>query len=542
MATARPPRGSLTVADVLTLDVLEDAEVLAGHAGLGRTVSGVNIIEVPDVWQWLRGGELLLSAAYPWKDEPERLVQVLHKLSQARISAVGFKLGPYVGELPEVVLACANELGLPIIRLPVTLAYRSLFEPLYSRLLSDPPPAEPVHLADEALLRLGLDDQSIEKILGALALRLDRTVWLADLIDEALFTAPPGGVVLRQDLADTDLDTQELISDLRERQLHRRSVKVERPARIVMASGLVVSRRLQGIMLVEDPDPRIDEGDGESLGAAVEHTGELVSFLLLKRLSVLEGRRQASSLFFATLMSDALTNEEATERALTLGLRLTQPCVAIMAGYNGLGLDDDRLGELQHALDRVLSRTPRVVAVDAERGALHLLLQTSDDDVPGQLAAIAAALGQYAPGEATPVAAAGSLRLGLEGVRRSRAESELTFETARRLGRSGTLRFEGLGVERLLAQIPATPLSQGYVTSMLGPIQGDDELLRTLELYLKLGGNKSATAAAVPLHRSSLHYRLDKISRLLGMDLDDPDQCLELWLAIRLGRVLGHGL
>jgi DNA-binding PucR family transcriptional regulator len=134
----------------------------------------------------------------------------------------------------------------------------------------------------------------------------------------------------------------------------------------------------------------------------------------------------------------------------------------------------------------------------------------------------------------------GSALPGLEGVRRSRSEATIAYRTAERIGgTAGLVRFADLGVERLLAQIPATQETHEYVTRMLGPVASDPQLLRTLEVFLERGGNKVAAAAAIPLHRSSLMYRLDKISRLLDIDLHEPERFLELWLAIRLRRIIG---
>lgn len=45
-----------TVRDVLGLKVMAGSQILAGQDGLDRVVSGVNIIEVPDVHRWLKGG------------------------------------------------------------------------------------------------------------------------------------------------------------------------------------------------------------------------------------------------------------------------------------------------------------------------------------------------------------------------------------------------------------------------------------------------------------------------------------------------------
>jgi purine catabolism regulator len=527
--------GSLTVADVLELPALADARVVAGRAGLSRIVTGVNIIEVPDVWQWLQGGEFLLSAAYPWRDEPAQLVQLLTKLAEAGISAVGFKLGRYVDALPRLVLDTADELAVPVILLPAEVAYRDVFEPLYGRLLARPTvEIEPTRQVDQALLRFGLDDQSIEKVAGALARQVGKPVRVIDSLDEVVYLAPPEGVVLKRAFDRLDESTRALLNVLDQRHLLRRMTRVDAAGVPILAAALVVGRRRHGHILVLSSEP----GDEAALEPAVTHAAELVSFLLLKRLAILEGRRQAADLFFESLMSDSLSNEEATERALTFGLRLSRPCIVVMIGFlTGGDLDTDQWNVLRHHLGRALSPIPRVMTADTHNNALRALLQKPEQDTAALLRSVLAALEAHAGGDRQPVVATGSPGVGLEGVRRSRSEALIALEAGYRLGRHGVVQFSDLGVERLLSQIPLAP-SEGYVESLLGPIKADGDLLRTLELYLQHGGNKSATAAAVPLHRSSLLYRLEKIARRLGVDLDDPEQRHELWLALRLRRVL----
>ena len=52
------------VRDMMKLDILKDADLLGGGNGLERTVSGVTIIESPDIVKFISGGEVLLSGLY----------------------------------------------------------------------------------------------------------------------------------------------------------------------------------------------------------------------------------------------------------------------------------------------------------------------------------------------------------------------------------------------------------------------------------------------------------------------------------------------
>jgi purine catabolism regulator len=57
------------------------------------------------------------------------------------------------------------------------------------------------------------------------------------------------------------------------------------------------------------------------------------------------------------------------------------------------------------------------------------------------------------------------------------------------------------------------------------------DLVRTLRAYFAAGANASEAADRMFLHRNSMLYRLERIRKLTGLDLKDPDANL----ALRLG-------
>jgi PucR C-terminal helix-turn-helix domain len=67
--------------------------------------------------------------------------------------------------------------------------------------------------------------------------------------------------------------------------------------------------------------------------------------------------------------------------------------------------------------------------------------------------------------------------------------------------------------------------------------EGRGELVHTLDVYLGHGGDARKTATTLHLHRSSLYYRLEKISEAVGGDLHDGDARFELMLSIRLAHL-----
>jgi len=76
------------------------------------------------------------------------------------------------------------------------------------------------------------------------------------------------------------------------------------------------------------------------------------------------------------------------------------------------------------------------------------------------------------------------------------------------------------------------------VTALLA--EGREDLLQTLEAYLSSGGDARRAADTMHLHRSTLYYRLEKITQALGddvTDLTDGEARFDLMLSIRLARL-----
>jgi DNA-binding PucR family transcriptional regulator len=66
---------------------------------------------------------------------------------------------------------------------------------------------------------------------------------------------------------------------------------------------------------------------------------------------------------------------------------------------------------------------------------------------------------------------------------------------------------------------------------------GRDDLIHTLDAYLAQGCDARKTAEALHLHRSTLYYRLEKITDAIGGDLKDGEARFELMLGIRLANI-----
>jgi len=94
-------------------------------------------------------------------------------------------------------------------------------------------------------------------------------------------------------------------------------------------------------------------------------------------------------------------------------------------------------------------------------------------------------------------------------------------------GRHGIVRPAEYLPELLLHAAPRH--ADALVSAVYGPLS--NELARTLAALVEHGFDKSAAAAALPVHRNTLSYRAAKIEQLTGLDLDTPAGRGRAWLA-----------
>jgi purine catabolism regulator len=131
------------------------------------------------------------------------------------------------------------------------------------------------------------------------------------------------------------------------------------------------------------------------------------------------------------------------------------------------------------------------------------------------------------PGAATVLAAGAGLRTALHV---AEAAAAMPRERARGFHRSSDIRLYGL-----VAQLHDDPRVQAFVESELAPVlrhPAADQLLDTLRRYVESGGNKTRTAELAHRSRAAVYKRLERLERVLGVDLDDPVSLMSLGFAV----------
>ena len=116
----------ITVKELLNLSSMKNAKILAGEKGLERNITRLNVMEVPDVINWVEEGEFLLTTAYSMKDNIEGLDQLITELNSKGVAGLGIKTKRYIKEIPKESLEKAEALQFPLIEIPFDISYSTI--------------------------------------------------------------------------------------------------------------------------------------------------------------------------------------------------------------------------------------------------------------------------------------------------------------------------------------------------------------------------------------------------------------------------------
>ncbi len=142
---------SLTVREALTLNVLKDAKVVAGHEGLDNPIRWTHILDLPEVAEWVKGGEVLLTSGMGIHDSPESQEKYMREAAEKKIAAVFVSVQEYLPQTTARMREIADRAAMPLVELPRATPFVEVTEAILRRLAARSLDAERDFLIDALL-------------------------------------------------------------------------------------------------------------------------------------------------------------------------------------------------------------------------------------------------------------------------------------------------------------------------------------------------------------------------------------------------------
>lgn len=277
---------------------------------------------------------------------------------------------------------------------------------------------------------------------------------------------------------------------------------------------------------------------------ALEYAATICALEFLKQIIAIRAENRVKGNFMQELLTGRLNSQEASDKANIMGYDLNRLCrviVICLAKQTG----EEALRQIYEVIDSYInSCNPRTMVAMLDG---RIVILASNDFVSGP------------DGFLSPEDLAQSLFQhvqdisGIEifvGLGRSTNENrqfQISYQEAlvalRALKDSGKqehiLSFEQLGIFRLLFQARDKDELIAFSLEMLKSIIEYDQanhtfLLQSLRAYIESNCSVQKTAQKSYLHPNTLIYRLRRIQEISGKNLDDPEERLNLQIALKV--------
>ncbi len=540
----------LTITQLLHMPVFETAQVVAGRGGLSNRVQWVHMIDIPEMADWSREGELLFTTAFGLKERPDVQSALIPNLVAQGVAGMVVAIGRYFYDIPSVMMQQADELDLPIITLPWEVPFIEVTRAISERIVHD----------RYALMQKSLQ---IHNTLTQIALMGDDLVALAQALAELVrcpvtiedpdFNLLAAGACGQIDPAReqslqqgrtpppvlAELDRRGLLTHLRQ-SLHpvhipplpEQGLTFER-----IVAPIVAGQERFGYVWIIAQDRQTDELDM----IAIEHAATVAALILLKEKAIYETeQRLKSALLDELLTGDGGLHGAPAARARRLGFDLSQgQQILLLRPQNHASLP-----ALQRWVENRLQEW-RIPGLTVERGPHLALLLPGERTQFGEK--VAHRLQEYAQTEHYELLiGVGRAYPGRDRLAESYQEALEALHLGPALLDRTVVSFDELGVFHWLQHLPPAvraknPFSQTVESLADYDARHRTHLLSTLETYLDTGRNSQATAQQLYLHRNTLRQRLAKIESLGQFKLDDPFVALNLHVTLKERRLRSNG-
>jgi len=538
--------------EVLALPPLRHARVVAGTGGLGRTVRHVNVMEVPDILGWVQPEELLLTTAYPLRDDPLALVRLVPALAERGLAGLAIKPARYIPSIPAEALAAADAVGFPVIELPPPASFNEIISAVLTVILN----VQALRLQRSAEVHqrftaIALGGGGLREIADALAELIGRPVGIADA-SGIIQAGPLGGSPGRGRAV---LELASATDDGRPESL---ATPAEIDGEPVLVQAIRAGPERFGSIVVAGVAGPLDEEAADALAYAAT----VAALRLVQARVVAEADRRFQAICLEELVTAPVDRAVLLERATAFKWDLALPRAVLLARIEELGgrpfatlagrADESRA---RHRLaDAVRAAAGRSAIVWERSAEVAALLVAGPRDIGSWEARPVRLLeaGRRVAAEARRALPDAVVSIGIGravddpiGLAGSFGEAGRALEVGRWSGGPGQVTtFDSLGLDRLLAGIAPDKL-RGFVDSTLGPLLERDrrhrtDLCTTLEVYLATR-NGALAARQLYVHYNTLKNRLAFIAELLGPVLDDPERSLALAVALHLRRLTPVG-
>ncbi|WP_443258600.1 PucR family transcriptional regulator [Virgibacillus sp. L01] len=530
---------------------MKECTVLAGHRGLTRSVQSVNISDTHDVINFLDKNNLLLTTAYGFQNDTEKLCELIRQMHELDCAGIVIKVNRFLKQLPKEVKLLADDLAFPIIDLPTAQTLGNLSRHILNYLNDHE--SEQLYYAlhvQREFSDMMVQGHSLRSLVEQLGHFLQRPALLLDHRGEAITQSHDFRMDSMKPVGQKI--TEAVKSDL-ENAREGSTFSLPAEEKSITTYPVKTKRQYPSMLVILDaqtlPYP--------SSHMAIEQAGNVISFTIIKEQAIEENTRLLKNNFFADLIERRVHSvEEIMSRAEYYGLKADNESVCIVCSidaegnsYETLQLYEKKIGNLHHYIydqleDEIINGNMKATLFTKETYFVMIL------QFPHYTEAEINNVTNFVERAQTNIEGDNSVSFGISNPIQSITEIPTAYEEAVEAVLNGySMRMAGFinfyktkEIKELLNTLPRKDLKAIYENTLktlaYPKTKEDVELVKTIETYLNCQCEISDTSRRLYIHRNTVKYRISKTEEMLDCSFHDPNDSLKVRVAILIGKIL----
>jgi len=547
----------ITIEELMTHEIMKNAKLIAGKEGICRVITGVNIMEVPDILDWVKAGELLITTAYSIKDDEKAQRELIPMLNEKGLPGLAIKPKRYLQRVPQVMIDEANKLGFPIIELPYDLSFSDLMNDIL---------LEVHNRQSDVLMRMDEIHQKIMEVVlnGGKLKEIGETLYniiknplvIKDHIFEKSVTVAPEN---EKEMLEKEIKKvmkgknqyEEPCDNYCEENTYKKvKEKLEGKDICRCIFPIIAGKKLYGEIHIWEFNKNITAVDIR----AIQYACAVVALELMKEITIFEVENRHKNEFLEDLLSsDAKIRSSCMEKAEIFGLGSCYKYEVFLLYIDELEKKfSDNPGEngsksktrLMKIIENAVNLKGTKILTGSKGNNITILMAFSkngqDECHKSSGLNIAKRIADAITDayDIVPKIGIGRCCMAMDDLWQSMEEAKKALSFAR-IFNNKIIHYDDLGIFRLLCVEHQEEEIRKFYTENIEPLrrydeQKDGELIKTLTVYFECGGNLKKVAEKMYIHYNTILYRINKIQQITKMDLSNSNDRLNLEVSLKI--------
>ena len=481
--------------------------LVAGAQGLGHSITWSHTSDLPNLWEWVSSGVLLMTNGLSIPSGPAAQVQLARSLVDAGAVALAVGEKMHSPDFSDEFLAACDSLPLPLVSVPYPLPFMAISRSIAeASLLEESRRIKQTARIYDLLRKATAPGETWSGLLDGIGRELHARLHVVD--DRCMHPWQPGDAALPEDVFSR---VQRISSESTPETRHFHWSSDGGDSMLLME----IPTHPHALLVVlprqaEQPD-----------GVVLLHSATVLGLGLSRSALSMESRYRSGGEFLLQSFEGRIGATEAARRLGDFGLPATDLRLVSVPARSEAGLPQVHAALWRHGINSICV---------LDGGRLHMLVS---EDCPEDL--LLHVFDATLPmGLSTPV--------GVDEIQRGLRESLWALGQATAQG----LRLVGYAEDESWFGMRGHRDGAALVARLLGPVIEHDranltDFMATLRSYLENQRSAQKVAALLFVHRQTIIYRIRKIGELTGLDLAETSSVAQLWLAFQVLEAIGPG-